>query len=328
MAEIFDLQELAQLGLEHGSQVHDSKMNEELAVFSLADWKSLSAIILYKNVGDDMGSEMLDQYLNLFYKLFCGHLTSETSICERMEAICPNTRTMKDQFNLIQERFRSLSQEYETRNLLDLDTDVGRETKRKIGLIMYCIKTSYDFLTNARLLQHAHDPITRAALSELTPNTVLPQVDDARLDAELAQFNLEDWANLSLQLLSKNVDSDTESEMLHQYFNVFYKLFCCHLKSDTSLCERMKAICPSMRTMDEQFHLIQECFGSLYVEYEKRQLLDLETDVGRETKRKLGLISYCIHASYNFLTNERLFQPRHDPVTRMVFAQIPLNTGS
>ena len=97
--------------------------------------------------------------------------------------------------------------------------------------------------------------------------------DSKEMDARMSSYTPEEWEQFATSILTKSVDSQTSTEELHVYFNVFYKLFCCNMKEERDVSVRLKAIYPNVRTMNEQFKTVSERFGRLHLEYENRNLV-------------------------------------------------------
>ncbi len=165
----------------HGTPQDENILSQELSQYTQVEWDQLISDILGKQVDSDTDDITLANYFQLFYKVFCSPLPNEHAVFDRIKSLYPNSRTMKDQFNTIQERFGRLHVECINKGWMDLELPSGREMSRKITLIAYCIRTSFDQLVLTRMLQHAHDPMTRSMLEELTPEAFFQELDMSKL---------------------------------------------------------------------------------------------------------------------------------------------------
>jgi hypothetical protein len=165
----------------HGTPQDNENLSQELSQYSQTDWDKLISDILGQQVDSDSDDVTLANYFQLFYKVFCSPLANEHAVFDRIKSLYPNSRTMKDQFHTIQERFGRLHVECINKGWVDIELASGREMSRKITLIAYCIRTSFDQLVLTRMLQHAHDPMTRSMLEELTPEAFFQELDMTKL---------------------------------------------------------------------------------------------------------------------------------------------------
>jgi hypothetical protein len=165
----------------HGTPEDAAELDSRLNQYSQEDWEGLIADVLGTHVDSDTTDSNLGEYVNLFYKIFCSPLKTEHEACDRVKSLYPNARTMKDQFQNILTRFGHMHIECLNRNWIDPEDPAGREMKRKLTLISFCIKTSFEQLVLTRMLQHAHDPMTRGMLSDLTPEAFFQDLELSKL---------------------------------------------------------------------------------------------------------------------------------------------------
>ena len=112
-------------------------------------WEELVTLILSKSVDSQTSVEELDEYLNYFFKLFCCNTSNEQDVNVRLKAIYRNVATMNEEFKTISDKFGCMHFEFENRNLISQET----ETRRKLTLVAFCIRTSYESATCMRMLQ-------------------------------------------------------------------------------------------------------------------------------------------------------------------------------
>ncbi len=162
------------------SQEEEAQVEFVLSQYTQSDWDELVSRILSTSVDSDTPKKDLKNYRDLFYRVFCSKYKTEHAVVDRVKSLYPHARNMKEQFHTIQEKFGNLHMACVNQRLLGDDAN-GREVKRQLTLIGFCIKTSYEHMVLTRLLQHAHEPMTRSMLEELTPESFFQEVDLSKL---------------------------------------------------------------------------------------------------------------------------------------------------
>jgi hypothetical protein len=123
--------------------------------------------------------EELESDLELFHQFFCS-----PDLDQRLHYLYDSDHTLKQKFQMLGQHFGQLHIDCigSKLKLCDLDTLIGKETNRKLVLISFCIKTSFDKLVLEKMLQHAQDPDMQQMLQELTPEAMFQELDMSKLE--------------------------------------------------------------------------------------------------------------------------------------------------
>jgi hypothetical protein len=142
----------------------------------------LQRIMTYNQ--DVLSDDELKSDLELFHRFFC-----EPDLDQRINALYDSNGTLKQTFQKMQRQFGELHIECVNRGFCDPD---GKELNRKLTLIAFCIKTSFDKLILGKMLEHAKEPDMQLMLQELTPEAMFQEFDmkDLQKHQQLIYFYL------------------------------------------------------------------------------------------------------------------------------------------
>jgi hypothetical protein len=121
--------------------------------------------------------EELESDLELFYQFFCS-----SDLDQRLHYLYNSDHDLKQKFQMLQQHFGQLHIDCVRSDLCDLESEEGKETDRKLVLISFCIKTSFDKLVLEKMLEHAQDPDMQQMLQELSPKTMFQELDMSKLE--------------------------------------------------------------------------------------------------------------------------------------------------
>jgi hypothetical protein len=136
---------------------------------------------------NNLTDEELLHNLELFHRFFC-----DPHLDNRINMLYDSNGTLEETFQNLQRQFGKLHIGCVNRGFCDPDTLTGKELNRKLTLIAFCIKTSFDKLILGKMLEHAKDPDMQVMLQELTPEAMFQELNfkDLKKHQQLIYFYL------------------------------------------------------------------------------------------------------------------------------------------
>ncbi len=153
---------------------NEDEVKQQLAEYTEIHWQSMSNHLATFPINEQRTQSELLIFLQYFHKLFTFSGAGDFGSLSRIGQVYSDTLAISAKYEQLYSQLQLLESNLSRMDLLNVDTQIGRELKNMLTHISFVLKTSFDVVVGIRLLQHSHDTGLRGALLNMTSKTFKP----------------------------------------------------------------------------------------------------------------------------------------------------------
>lgn len=250
----------------------EEEVQSELAKYTSVHWEEMTRHLTTYSINEQRNQSDLLIFLQYFHKLFCFDGAEDFDALKRIGQVYSDTLGMAAKYEQLYSQLQLVETNLTRMELLNLDTQIGRELKYMITRISLALRTSFEVVVGIRLLRHSNDPGLRSALLNMTSQSFKPpsmenQVIEKAPKQKLLDFYLEYAFNRQYRKsgnhLFKPVFND-EGVFVHAY------------EKHQSIIEFICTACYPETQNEYWFNILTSNIG--IIPYLKNMLVDLKSE--------------------------------------------------
>ncbi len=152
---------------------NEEEVTQQLSQYTDNHWESMSEHLSTFPINEQRTQSELFIFLQYFHKLFTFG-GGDTGTLSRIGRVYKDNLAISAKYEQLYGQLQLLETNMTRMDLLNVDTQAGRELKSMITHISFVLKTSYDVVIGLRLLQHSNDTGLRGTLMSMTSKTFQP----------------------------------------------------------------------------------------------------------------------------------------------------------